>query len=136
MEEQAELLADIVAQIQLVLPAGWQHLRLDYLAVGGHTACGGSVEMADGSMRYGTLSNEVADGFARLRDGMAHPQRGAWLQAFLALEYPNTYSVKYDRQGEPRLVPPPSAEDCRQELTLYPRDKEFLPDWMRERLAD
>ncbi|QPL05342.1 MULTISPECIES: hypothetical protein [Actinomyces] len=67
-----------------------------------------------------------------LRAAMATPQGGTWTRAVVSMsapEYRLITDVDYD--AKPVLDPPVNAEDCAEELRLFPRDPDATPDWMR-----
>ena len=132
MEAQTELLTEITAQLVLALAPGWSRIQADYDAAGDYTMCSALVWTLNGGV-YGTSLPESAErGFATLRAGMARPGTGTWLHATYWLNYPDQFSVDYDRQGKPGFRVPPTAKDYARELELYPRSAENIPDWMRE----
>ncbi|MEO6089687.1 MAG: hypothetical protein ABIQ18_41930 [Umezawaea sp.] len=134
-EAQSEILSAITERLLFELPAGWNHLQLDYAAVGDYVVSVGLVRMENGAMFGWTPPEDVTENFEVLRSGMARPGRGAWLHATYWLDYPDSYSVDYDRVHLPRFEVPPSGENVARELELFPRGDEFVPDWMREKLA-
>ncbi|RDI46160.1 hypothetical protein [Nocardia mexicana] len=134
-EAQSEILSAITARLQMVLPAGWRHLQIDYTAVGDTVISGGLLRMENGGMVGVALPEDVDERFGALRAGMANPETGAWLHATYRLDYPDAATVEYDRQQMPLWDDAPSGADCTRELELYPRAAEFVPEWMRERLT-
>ncbi|GAA2659246.1 MULTISPECIES: hypothetical protein [Actinosynnema] len=129
VEEQERVLAAITERLAFELPAGWNHLQVVYGAVGEYTAFSGLLRMETGGL-YGWLPpDDVRERFAVLREGMAHPERGAWFQATFWLDYPDRYSVAYRRDTAPDFVVPPPGEAYARELELFPRTEEHVPDW-------
>ncbi|MEJ2856846.1 MULTISPECIES: hypothetical protein [unclassified Saccharothrix] len=132
VEAQGEVLAAITERLVFELPAGWNHLQLLYAAVGDYTAFSGLLRMENGGL-YGWVppEDDVQELFARLRAGMARPDRGTWFQATFRLDYPDNYSVDFNRTDLPDFVNPPTAEAYARELELFPRAPEHTPDWLR-----
>ncbi|NGY65456.1 hypothetical protein G7043_41845 [Lentzea sp. NEAU-D13] len=128
--QQDELLQLITGRLVLALPAGWKHLQVDYKAIGDHVEAGGLLRMTDGGMWGWDLPDEVPGLFARLRAGMARPERGTWLHATYWLDYPDNYAIEYNRQDQPRFLNPPPPPAHARELELFPRTDEHVPDWL------
>jgi hypothetical protein len=135
IEAQGEVLSAITERLVFELPAGWNHLQLIYASVGDYAAFSGLLRMETGGLYGWVPPDDVRERFVGLRTGMARPERGAWLQATYTLDYPDHYSVRYNRDDLPDFVTPPPAEAYRRELELFPRTDEHIPDWMREGAA-
>ncbi|MEU5694087.1 hypothetical protein [Actinosynnema sp. NPDC020468] len=131
-EAQAALLGEITDRLAFVLPAGWNRLQVDYAAVGDRISCVGLLFTERGEVADWPPPAEIADRFTALRAGMAAPGFGAWLQATYWIDYPDYYSIDYDRSARPPFYEPATAEDVARELELFPRDPEHVPQWMRE----
>ncbi|MEU7530275.1 hypothetical protein AB0A74_31425 [Saccharothrix sp. NPDC042600] len=133
LEAQGEVLAGITERLVFDLPAGWSHLQLVYAAVGEYVAFSGLLRMENGGL-YGWVppDDDVKERFAALRAGMARPDRGTWFQATLRLDYPDQYSVDYNRTDLPDFGTPPPAEAYARELELFPRAEEHTPAWLRD----
>jgi hypothetical protein len=133
--QQNELLERITRRLMLDLPAGWNHLQISHKALGDHVEVGGLLRMSNGAMFGWDLPDEVPGLFARLRSGLARPGRGTWLLATYWLDYPDMYSIEYNRQDEPRFrIPPPPHAHAR-ELAAFPRTEEHIPGWLRTAVA-
>src|SRR5689334_3526680 len=63
------------------------------------------------------------------RDG-----RGTWFNAKYQLDHPSSYNLEYNRD-EPRwhLAPPPQAYS--DELRMFPRSEENVPEWLIRRMS-
>jgi hypothetical protein len=130
-EAQSEILSEIVERLVFALPPGWKRVHVDYAAVGEHVVCVGLLFMVNDAMSGWTPPEDVLEKFTRLRTGMARPGRGTWLHALLRLDYPDLYSIEYDRDALPRFKVPPPPEEIARELETFPRDEEHVQEWMR-----
>jgi hypothetical protein len=133
--EQNRLLGEITTLLVQELPQGWQRLIMDYMTVGRHVnvACG--ARMAGGTTRRISPPKATAPLFSQLRHGMYVEGRGTWYSLELIIDPPDTYSVKYNWDEEPRFRSAPAPEQFRLDHEKYPRTAENLPPWLRERLA-
>ncbi|GAA2659222.1 MULTISPECIES: hypothetical protein [Actinosynnema] len=135
-EQQDEVLAAITERLVFELPAGWNYIQVVYAAVGEDVSFSGLLRMVNGAMYGWQPPDDVRESFAALRQGMAHPERGTWFDAIYRLEYPDRYSIFYNRTtAPPNFVEFPSPEAHRRELELFPRSEEHIPDWLREGAA-
>ena len=78
------------------------------------------------------LPTELAHQAVALRVAMARPGGGTWTWTKLSMnsqDYRLVSDFDYDRR--PEMTPPVSAEDCAEELRLFPRDPKATPEWMR-----
>ncbi len=133
--EQNELLGQITTILVQELPAGWQRLIMDFMAVGRHVNVAAGVRMADGSTQRFSPPKETAKLFSRLRKGMYVDGVGTWYSLELIVDPPNTYSVKFNRDEEPRFRSAPAPEQYLLDQERYPRTEENMPEWFRQRLA-
>jgi hypothetical protein len=128
----------LVKQIGLALlrsaPKDWQRITAHYRTVGRYHELDGEVTLADGSAEEWVATHDIATLFGRLRAGMYREERGTWFNAHYQLDAPASYNLEYDRD-EPqwRLHPPPQA--YADELRMFPRTEDNVPDWLMRRLA-
>lgn len=120
-----------------VLPARWR--RVDLLVrmtVAVHDLAL-TVYLEDGS----TADVEAPDGrvvaaFAELRRMLCRPGRGTWFAARLSVDPPGRMNISYNLDHDPKWFPPIPASYWVRDLEAFPRDEEFIPDWLREKLAE
>ncbi|GGM59090.1 hypothetical protein GCM10012275_32790 [Longimycelium tulufanense] len=131
--DQDHLLQQTTVQLVHTLPPGWEEVLIDYRAAGKYVEMPVLVRFVNGGSQSWTPPPEVAQRFAELRAGMHRAGRGTWFSAQYQLQHPDRYSVQYNRTDEPdwqRQPPPPAFVD---ELRFFPREEEYLPDWLRQR---
>ncbi|WP_317494681.1 glycohydrolase toxin TNT-related protein [Haloechinothrix sp. LS1_15] len=128
----------LVKQIGLALlrsaPEDWQSITVEYRAVGKYHELDGEVTFTDGTTREWIATHEVATMFGKLRAGMYRDQRGTWFNAAYQLDAPASYHLDYDRE-EPRWNVEPPAAAYSDELRMFPRSEENVPEWLMRRLA-
>ncbi|MQA61402.1 MAG: DUF4237 domain-containing protein [Actinophytocola sp.] len=65
---------------------------------------------------------------------MYREERGTWFNARYQLDAPASYNLEYDREEpEWNILPPPNA--YADELRMFPRSEENVPEWLMGRLA-
>jgi nicrotizing toxin Mtb-like protein len=132
--EQDALVKQIGLAMLRVAPEDWVQLTVDYRAVGRYNEVSGEVVYSDDTADTWTLPPDLQGLFARLRAGMYREGRGTWFNARYRLDHPSSYNLEYDRdEPEWDLTPPPQAYP--DDLRLFPRDEENIPEWLSRRLA-
>ena len=87
----------------------------------------------DGERKSVHIDRNASSAINKLRGMQALPGRGAWFYSHLWMEMPEgVLHQESDWMCEPDMgfdeVP---LGSCKTELDRYPRDQEFIPDWLR-----
>ncbi|MFB4301418.1 hypothetical protein [Actinomadura sp. NTSP31] len=130
--EQNRMLEEITLLLTHTLPAGWEQAVAQYQQLGTHA------ETRMTAKPVGRPFPEVVDApaalgelFGRLRAGMYQPGTGTWFTAVFTLDFPFSYGIRYDYQGEPDFRGAPVPESAyEEERRLFPRDGEHTPPWL------
>lgn len=132
--EQDTLVKQIGLALLRTAPGDWQRITAHYRTVGRYHELEGEVTLADGSQQQWVATQDIATLFNRLRAGMYREERGTWFNAHYQLDAPASYNLEYDRE-EPRWrqLPPPQAYT--DELRMFPRNEENIPEWLMDRLS-
>ncbi len=132
--EQDTLVKQIGLSLLRAAPRDWRRVTVEYRAVGKYHELTGEVALADGTTQQWSATHDIASLFGRLRAGMYREGRGTWFNARYQLDHPSSYNLEYDRE-EPDwdLAPPPQA--YADELRMFPRTEENVPDWLMRRMA-
>ncbi|MEU6646266.1 TNT domain-containing protein [Saccharomonospora sp. NPDC046836] len=132
--EQDTLVKQIGLSLLRAAPRDWRRVTAEYRAVGRFHELTGEVVAADGATQEWMATHDIATLFGRLRAGMYREGRGTWFNARYQLDHPSSYNLEYDRE-EPDwdLAPPPQA--YADELRMFPRSEENVPDWLMRRMA-
>jgi len=90
----------------------------------------------DGERKSVHIDRNASSAINKLRGMQALPGRGAWFYSHLWMEMPEgVLHQESDWMCEPDMgfdeVP---LGSCKTELDRYPRDQEFIPDWLRDRV--
>ncbi|ACU40297.1 hypothetical protein KCV87_23495 [Actinosynnema pretiosum subsp. pretiosum] len=91
--------------------------------------------LADGRSLGLAVPEGVADAFAELRQLVHVPGRGTWFSARCAVNAPAEIHVGYNFDHDPKWDPEVPAAHHARDLEAFPRDEAYLPDWLRDRLA-
>ncbi|MGB3439387.1 MAG: glycohydrolase toxin TNT-related protein [Actinophytocola sp.] len=132
--EQDALVKQIGLAMLRVAPDDWEQLTVDYRAVGRYAESTGQVTYSDGGTEPWTMPADLQGLFARLRAGMYREGRGTWFNARYKLDHPSSYNLEYDRE-EPGWDLPPPPQAYPDDMRLFPRTDDNVPDWLRRRLA-
>ena len=90
----------------------------------------------DGERKSVHIDRNAGSAINKLRGMQALPGRGAWFYSHLWMEMPEgVLHQESDWMCEPDMgfdeVP---LGSCKTELDRYPRDQEFIPDWLRDKV--
>ncbi|MFC5286176.1 glycohydrolase toxin TNT-related protein [Actinokineospora guangxiensis] len=132
--EQDALVKQIGLALLRAAPADWTSVEVAFRAIGRYSEVRGQVSFGEERTAEFPITPEVANLFVRLRAGMYREGRGTWFNARYQLDRPAAYNLEYDRD-EPHWQhqpPPPAFVD---ELRMFPREEENVPEWLARRLA-
>ncbi|MDX3190907.1 hypothetical protein PV458_21060 [Streptomyces sp. MN03-5084-2B] len=124
-----------IALLNLAPEEGWRRIDLVSAMTVPVQDLGLTVIMADGSRPEIQPPNELNVVLAKLRMLTYQPGRGAWFSARVSMNPPGSIFYNYNYDYEPRLTPPMKPEDYAEDLKMFPREPEHIPDWLREKLA-
>ncbi|WP_340684319.1 glycohydrolase toxin TNT-related protein [Amycolatopsis coloradensis] len=132
--EQDTLVKQIGLALLRAAPRDWRKVTAEYRAVGRYHEMTGEIITEDGSSHEWVATHDIATLFGRLRAGMYRDGRGTWFNARYQLDHPSSYNLEYNRD-EPqwRLAPPPQA--LSDELRMFPRSEENVPEWLIRRMS-
>ncbi len=112
-----------------------RRIDLRLTATGGVSEAALTVTMPDGAHPAITPPQEAIDLLMRRRPLSYVPGEGTWFSARYVLEPPNRVAANFNYDGDPRWSPPIPADVWAHDLEEFPRDEEYLPDWLRARAA-
>ncbi|OAP23129.1 hypothetical protein A4R44_06212 [Amycolatopsis sp. M39] len=132
--EQDTLVKQIGLALLRAAPRDWRKVSAEYRAVGRYHELTGEIVLEDGSAQEWIATHDIATLFGRLRAGMYRDGRGTWFNARYQLDHPSSYNLEYNRD-EPQwhLAPPPQAYS--DELRMFPRTEENVPEWLIRRMS-
>ncbi|WP_020668303.1 TNT domain-containing protein [Amycolatopsis nigrescens] len=132
--EQDTLVKQIGLALLRAAPRDWRRVTAEYRAVGRYHEMTGEIITGDGTSHEWVATHDIATLFGRLRGGMYRDGRGTWFNARYQLDHPSSYNLEYDRE-EPQwdLMPPPQA--YADELRMFPRAEENVPEWLMRRMS-
>ena len=133
--EQDTLVKQIGMALLRAMPPEWRQVRTSYRAIGRYSEIVGEVRIAgDSTAQQWSVPPEIGALFTQLRSGMYREGRGTWFNAHYQLDHPSRYNLDYDRE-EPRWQVPPPPAAFGDELRIYPRTEEHVPEWLVRGLA-
>jgi hypothetical protein len=132
--EQDTLVKQIGLALLRVAPSDWEQIVVTYRAIGRYHEVIGEVTTEDEVTESWSPPPDIVALFGRLRSGMYREGRGTWFNTIYQLDRPSSYNLEYDRD-EPDWDQVPPSQAFADELRLFPRDEENIPDWLRRRLS-
>ncbi|GAA3103891.1 hypothetical protein JOF29_003552 [Kribbella aluminosa] len=109
------------------LPAGWREVTAVYRATSSYAELDADVDGA----QVEVLPEGLEDHFEELRREMYRPGKGTWLTAQLTITSTGHFSTDFDYDGRPNWSIPVDEGIYAADLSVFPRDDENVPDWMR-----
>ncbi|WP_328606317.1 glycohydrolase toxin TNT-related protein [Amycolatopsis sp. NBC_00345] len=132
--EQDTLVKQIGLALLRAAPRDWRKVTAEYRAVGRYHELTGQILTEDGTSQEWVATHDIATLFGRLRGGMYRDGRGTWFNARYQLDHPSSYNLEYNRDEPPwNLAPPPQA--YQDELRMFPRTEENVPEWLIRRMS-
>ncbi|MEV4317476.1 TNT domain-containing protein [Actinocrispum sp. NPDC049592] len=132
--EQDTLVKQIGLALLRACPPEWEQVTVQYRAVGRYHEMTAELTAENEEARPWTVAPDIAGLFGRLRAGMYRDGRGTWFNARYQLDRPSSYNLEYDRE-EPRWNTPPPPPAYADELRMFQRDEENVPEWLSRRVS-
>ncbi|TDD64479.1 hypothetical protein, partial [Actinomadura rubrisoli] len=129
-----ELTTGMAGLLAAAAPDGWRRIDLRALMTVAVSDLALTVVLQDGSTPAVELPRDVIDLAAELRSTMYRQSRGAWLSMRLMMEPPGAYYTSFNTDYDPLWDPDIPDEAYEQDLAAFPRDDQYVPDWLRTRL--
>jgi hypothetical protein len=130
-EEQRDLQRRIGDLLALRAPSDRDQIRVMYRASGNHEEMVGHILGIDGQLREWEPPRELLEFYRRMRAGMYREGAGTWSAASTVVEWPLKLSINFLFPEDPRWRRPPTRNDILDELEMFPRSQENVPDWMK-----
>ncbi|WP_206790014.1 ferredoxin [Amycolatopsis sp. MtRt-6] len=135
-EQQQQLVNRIGHGLASLAPPGtWRQVRAEYRAAGRHIEADVVVTGQDGVPRAVQPPPELLQLLGTLRAGMYRPGAGTWLGAVLTVDPGQGVGADFGFDREPRWRRTPPPIGFQDELRLFPRADQQVPDWLRRRAA-
>jgi hypothetical protein len=117
------------------LPAGWREVSATYRATAPYAELDAEVIGPSGEpAQLDPLAEGLESYFETLRLQMYQPGKGAWLTARVAITPEGRFSTDFDYETEPAWSIPVNVEIYAADLAEFPREDQYIPDWLREKV--
>lgn len=117
----------IARALVAVLPAGWRSVTAVYRATSSYAELDATVDGA----QVDPLPDGLEDHFEELRREMYQPGKGAWLTAQLTITSDGHFATDFDYDNQPAWSLEVDESVYQDDLSVFPRDRENTPGWMR-----
>ncbi|WP_150249357.1 hypothetical protein [Nocardiopsis deserti] len=134
-EDQQKVLTQIGQRILGEAPAGWKSLSYRAQTVIEHGSSELVVEFEDGSTRREFPPPGMGMLTDGLRAGMYQEGKGTWFSFEYVITPPGRFNVTYNYDEDPGITFP-TAFGFTNDLKYFPRDEEYIPGWLREKLQE
>jgi hypothetical protein len=130
--EQEEFIREIAANLVRDIPSDWESATYDVQIVGGYINERMEVVFDNGETGLVEIPDDSGLKATRLRSGMYKQGAGTWFSVRLNLWSSGKYRCNFNYADKPSFGFAPDVRDYEQDLKLFPRDEERIPEWMRE----
>lgn len=131
-----ELLRDLSTQLIHELPADWNQLFITYRSVGTYAELDSQLLTVLGQSRPWTPPAGTSQFFADLRRDMHTNGGEIWTSAKYHLPDTCRFDIAYDWDAEPDWEVAPPARFFQEEVDMFPRQEQNIPQWIRRRLPE
>lgn len=133
--QQQEILKEVGAKILAEAPEGWERIVYTRSSVIDHASSLIVIEFENGTSVREWPPVSLGLLFDDLRAGMYQDGKGTWFSLRYVITRPGRFKVDYNYDDEPRIAFP-TAWGFTNDLKYFPRDEEYMPDWLHERLRE
>ncbi|NYH52012.1 hypothetical protein HNR06_001601 [Nocardiopsis arvandica] len=116
-------------------PEGWTRIVYTEKAVIDHSNGLTVVESEDGTTRRKSPPSGMGMIINELRAGMYQEGKGTWFSFEYVITRPGKFDVTYDYDEDPGITFP-TAFGFTNDLAFFPRNDEYMTDWLREELQE
>jgi hypothetical protein len=134
-EEQQKILQEVGSKILGRVPEGWAKITYTRESVIEHASSIIIVEFGDGTTQRKSPPPEVSFMLDKLRAGMYQEGKGTWFSLEYVITPPGKFNVNYNYDEDPGITFP-TAFGFTNDLKYFPRNEDYIPDWLREKLQE
>lgn len=134
-DEQKKILTQIGQRILSEAPEGWKRLTYRVQTVIEHGTSELIVEFEDGTTRRKSPPAGMSMMTDDLRAGMYQEGKGTWFSFEYVITPPGKFNVDYNYDDDPGITFP-TAHGFTNDLKYFPRDEEYMTDWLHEKLRE
>lgn len=133
--QQQKILKEVGESILKEVPQEWERVIYTRESVIDHSSSLVVVELRTGEKVSEWAPINVGMLFDDLRAGMYVPGKGTWFSMEYVIGHPGKFKVHYDYDDDPNIAFP-TAWGFTNDLKHFPRDEEYIPDWLHEKLRE
>ena len=134
-ESHEDLINQIADRMIDLAPDGWRRIDLvSAMTVPVHDL-GLTVIMQNGEEPPVVPPRDLNVILAKLRTLLYEEGRGTWFSARISIDPPGRIFYNYNMDYEPPLTEPMEPEHYAEDLRMFPRDPQHMPQWLREKLG-
>lgn len=133
--QQQDILKDVGSKILAKAPGGWERIVYTRQSVIDHSSSSLTIELEDGRKVEPWMPSGLGLLFRDLRAGMYQEGKGTWFSLRYVITRPGKFKVEYNYDDDPKILFP-TAWGFTNDLKYFPRDEEYIPGWLREKLRE
>ncbi|MBB6119475.1 immunity protein YezG family protein [Nocardiopsis algeriensis] len=135
--QQEKLVREMALEILEGAPRGWSVMKYRYEHIGRAGAGENLVTFEDGETKRKRQPYSVIEKAISLKEGMYEKGKGTWFSMELKITRPGKFRAEFNYDREADIHPlPVSADSYALEMRKFPRDPEYIPGWLQEKLRE
>ena len=133
--QQQKILKEFGSSLLKEVPEGWERIVYNRESVIDHSSSLAVVEFLNEDSIRTWAPPHTTLLLDELRAGMYVPGKGTWFSMEYVITRPGKFKVHYDYDDDPNIAFP-TAWGFTNDLKHFPRDEEYIPDWLHEKLRE
>ncbi|MFW6642111.1 hypothetical protein ACOALZ_18965 [Nocardiopsis algeriensis] len=132
-----ELIREMTLELIESAPNGWDTMNYRFEYIGGVAAMENLVTFDSGETARKQHPHSVGEKADSLKEGMYEKGKGTWFSMELKITRPGKFRAEFNYDREADIHPlPVSADSYALEMRKFPRDPEYIPGWLQEKLRE
>ncbi|CAM3753063.1 hypothetical protein [Nocardiopsis rhodophaea] len=132
--EQHQILANIGKEIVSGAPDNWERLEYSAKSIISGTADLLVATYDDGQTESIDMPDSILGMLRELRAGMYQEAKGTWYSMKYTIVRPGNFNTEFNYDSDPGFTFEPTPEEFVRDLQYFPRDDEYIPAWLREKI--
>ena len=134
--EELEAISKISSELSEHLPDDWRSARFVVMFMGIYGMLNIYIKKEGGRIVQIELPANFMMKSMELRAGMYKENEGSWFPWELRLWSEGRFKSRFNYDECPPFSFSPGPEDFLEEMEIFPRGEEFIPDWLRVALGE
>ncbi|WP_223838921.1 hypothetical protein [Nocardiopsis deserti] len=134
--DEQESITEIASSLPPYFPEDWSSATYHVRIMGRYANEMVEVEKESGEIVRTDLPPDSGMKCMKLRAGMYKPGEGTWFSFKIKLWSEGRYRTEFNYDEHPDFLFDPDLREYSREVKLFPRNADFMPDWLREKIDE